>query len=311
MQIYQEGDLLKINKPIVTVGTFDGIHLGHQHIFKQVLKSAENINGEPVIVTFWPHPRMIVHPKSAEIMLLNTLEEKIELAQLQGIRHFIILSFTKEFSQLSSSEFIKEFLFKKIGLKGLILGYDHHFGKDRLGNSEQLHESAEKYGFFVENIEAFCLNGEKISSTKIRNALSTGNLEFANSLLSRNYSITGYVENGDKIGRKIGFPTANIRPDYNYKLVPCNGVYAVKVLIDKKEYLGMLNIGFRPTVNKGNENKSIEAHIIGFEGDLYGQKISLSFYKRIRDEMKFNSLEELTTQLDLDKEQISKYFLCI
>jgi riboflavin kinase / FMN adenylyltransferase len=308
MQVYKKGDSIKINKPVVTVGTFDGVHLGHQHIFKHVIESAENIDGEPVVVTFWPHPRMIVHTGDTEIMILNTLEEKIDIIQYLGIRHFIILPFTHEFSQLSSSEFIEEYLFKKIGIKGLILGFDHHFGKDRLGNSKQLHECAEKYGFFIKDVDAFCIDGEKISSTKIRNALSLGDLELANSLLSRNYSITGDVVEGNKIGRNIGFPTANIRPDYNYKLIPCDGVYAVKVLIDDKEYLGMLNIGLRPTVNKGNENKSIEVHIIHFNGDLYGKKISLSIYKKLRNEVKFKSLDELKNQLKSDKEQVIEYF---
>jgi riboflavin kinase / FMN adenylyltransferase len=308
MQIYNDADLIKIKNPIVTVGTFDGVHLGHQYIFKHLLKSAENFRGEPVVITLWPHPRMIVHPGGTEIMILNTLEEKIELIKFQGIKHFIILPFSKEFSQLSSSQFIEEYLHKRIGIKGLIMGYDHRFGKDRLGDSEQLKGCAQKYGFFIENVDAFCIKDKKISSTKIRDALFSGDIELANSMLSRNYSISGVVENGYKIGRNLGFPTANIRPDYNYKLIPSDGVYAVKVLVGDNEFPGMLNIGHRPTVNKGNENKSIEVHIIGFNGDLYGKQITLVFYKRIRSEMKFNSLDELKAQLENDKKMVINYF---
>jgi riboflavin kinase/FMN adenylyltransferase len=241
-------------------------------------------------------------------MILNTLEEKEELMQLQGINHFIVLPFTKEFSEMSSTQFIEEYLFKRIGIKGLIMGHDHRFGKDRLGNSEQLAGSAEKFGFFIEEVDPFCIGSEKVSSTRIRNALFNGDIELANSMLSRNYSISGFVEKGHKIGRNIGFPTANIRPDYNYKLIPGDGVYAVKVLIDNKEFTGMLNIGIRPTVNKGNENKSIEVHIFDFNEDIYGKKISLMFYRRIRNELKFKSIEELKNQLTIDMRHIKGYF---
>jgi len=308
MEVYTDLKKIKIRKPIVTVGTFDGVHLGHQHIFSQLTKAAKKSEGEPVVITFWPHPRMIVHPGGTDIMLLNTLEEKIELSQQHGILHLIVLDFSKEFSQLTSSQFIEEFLYKKIGIKGLILGYDHRFGKDRLGNSDQLQACAEKYGFFVQHVDAYCKDNEKISSTRIRNALISGNIKLANSFLSRNYSLTGIVEAGKKIGRNIGFPTANIQPDHDFKLVPLDGVYTVKVRINDKEFPGMLNIGIRPTVNKGNSNKSIEVHIIGFEGNLYGEKITLLFHDRIRNELKFNSIDELTNQLHSDKEHVISYF---
>ena len=308
MQIYTNDDLIIINKPVVTVGTFDGVHLGHQHIFNQLVKSAEQINGEPVVITFWPHPRMIVHQDGTEIMILNTLEEKIEFIKSLGINHFIILQFDEEFSRQTSSTFIKKYLHEKIGIKGLIMGYDHRFGKDRMGNSMELQGCAAKYGFFVKHIDPFCINEEKISSTRIRNALFDGDIETANRMLSRAYSISGNVEGGYRIGRILGFPTANVQPDYNYKLVPKDGVYAVKVLVNGLEYSGMLNIGLRPTVNKGNDNKSIEVHLLGFDGDLYGSKISLFFHKRIRNEMKFKSLEDLKAQLEIDKAQITAYF---
>jgi riboflavin kinase/FMN adenylyltransferase len=307
MQIYRKDEIIKIDNPIVTVGTFDGVHLGHQYIFKQLLNKADEVGGESVVITLWPHPRMIVHPGGTDIMLLNTLEEKIELIKYQSIKHLVVLPFTKEFAQLSSKEFIEDYLYKRIGIKGLIMGYDHRFGKDRLGNSDQLHACAGKYGFFIHDVNAYGIEGEKISSTKIRNALFEGDVELANSMLSRNYSVTGIVQSGKQLGRDLGFPTANISPDHHFKLIPADGVYAVKVLVENQEFNGMLNIGHRPTVNKGNENKSIEVHIIDYEGDLYGKKITLIFYKRIRNEMKFNSLEDLKKQLALDKFQISDY----
>jgi len=308
MQVYKNEDIININKAVVVVGTFDGVHLGHQHILRQLLAKADEYGGEAVVVTLWPHPRMIVHPGGSDIMILNTLEEKIDLMKHQNIKHLIVLPFSKEFSQLTSSEFIEDYLYKKIGIKGLILGYDHRFGKDRLGNSEQLHDCARKYGFFIHDVDAFGLNGEKISSTKIRNALFSGDVELANTMLSRNYSISGIVQSGKQLGRNLGYPTANITPDHNYKLVPADGVYAVKVSVDENIYTGMLNIGHRPTVNKGNENMTIEVHIIDYTGDLYGKRITLSFYKRIRNEMKFNSLDDLIKQLDLDKIEIVNYF---
>jgi riboflavin kinase/FMN adenylyltransferase len=308
MLVYKDINSINIKNPIVTVGTFDGVHLGHQHIFNKLLEIAQNVDGEPVVITLWPHPRMIVHPGGTDIMILNTLEEKIELIKLQGIKHLIVLPFNNEFSQLSSTQFIDEYLHQKIGIKGLIMGYDHRFGKDRIGDSEELTCFAKKYGFFIENVGAFCFEGKKISSTKIRNALFDGNIELANSMLSKSYSISGTIEEGEKLGRKLGFPTANLKPDYNYKLIPRDGVYAVKVEVEGVLFSGMLNIGHRPTINKGNENRSIEVHLIDFEGNLYGKKINLLFFKRIRDEVKYNNLEELKNQLKLDKSEIIRYF---
>jgi riboflavin kinase / FMN adenylyltransferase len=308
MKIYTENDQIEIINPVVTVGTFDGVHLGHQYIFNQLIINAKKIKGNPVVVTFWPHPRMVVHPGGTEMMLLNTFDEKINLIEKLGVAHIIVISFSKEFSELTSAYFIEEYLYKRIGIKGLIMGFDHRFGKDRMGNSDELHQCAQKYGFFIKNVEAFTLQDEKISSTRIRNALFDGNIELANKLLSRNYMVTGNVVKGDKIGRNIGFPTANIMPGHNFKLIPADGVYAVKVIIDKIEHPGMLNIGHRPTLNKGNDNKTIEVHLIDYQGNLYDQEVTLSFYKKIRNELKFKSLDELRQQLIKDKITISNYF---
>jgi riboflavin kinase/FMN adenylyltransferase len=308
MKTYWDINSINIKNPAVTVGTFDGVHLGHQYIFRQLINSATSNHTESMVITFWPHPRMIVNKGATEIMMLNTLEEKIDLIGRQGVQHFLILPFNQEFSQLSAAQFIEKYLFQKLHIKSLIMGYDHRFGKDRMGDFDHLKNCAEKYNFNIQQVEPFCLEGEKISSTIIRDALLNGKVDYANKFLSRNYSVTGNVKNGKKIGRDLGFPTANIHPDYNYKLIPHDGVYAVKVIVDGKEFIGMLNIGIRPTVNKGNENKSIEVHLIDFEGDLYDKKISLVFYKKIRNEMKFNSLDQLINQLKADKIQISNYF---
>jgi riboflavin kinase / FMN adenylyltransferase len=308
MKIYRENDQIEIPNPVITVGTFDGVHSGHQHIFRQLLINSKQVNGEAVVLTFWPHPRMILHPGGTEMMLLNTFDEKMKLIEEKGITHVIVIQFSKEFSQLSSAYFIEEFLHRRIGIKGLIMGFDHRFGKDRMGNSEELHKCAQKYGFFIKNVEALLMEDEKMSSTRIRNALFEGNIEWANKMLSRNYQVTGKVVNGYKIGRILGFPTANIKPDHHFKLIPADGVYAVKVLFDNKEYPGMLNIGHRPTINKGNENKTIEVHIIDFQGDLYEKQVTLAFYKKIRNELKFNSLDELRLQLIKDKKNITAYF---
>ncbi|NJO91441.1 MAG: riboflavin biosynthesis protein RibF [Chloroflexia bacterium] len=236
------------------------------------------------------------------------MEEKIELIEKEGIEHFIILPFTREFSKLSSKDFIDKYLHQLIGIKGLIVGYDHKFGKDRQGNFEDLKICAEKYNFKIKKIDAFRIHNENISSTMIRNALLNGQIEKANSYLSRKFTLPGQVTNGRKVGRNLGFPTANIQPDSKYKLIPKDGVYAVKVEVEKKMFLGMLNIGTRPTFDDGEINRSIEVHIIDFSGNLYHQNIKLHFYKRIRDELRFESIEELVNQLAVDKSNVMNYF---
>ncbi|MDF1550400.1 MAG: bifunctional riboflavin kinase/FAD synthetase [Bacteroidales bacterium] len=308
MKIYNDINNVKIKNPFVTVGTFDGVHLGHQHIFNKLKDIAKKHHGESVVITFWPHPRMVLNHSDDQVLMINTIDEKIELIEKQGIDHFIILPFTTEFSKLSSRDFIDTYLHKILNINGLIVGYDHRFGKDRLGNFDVLKECAKKYNFIIEKINAFDINGEKISSTIIRNQLLNGEVEHANKYLSRNFALSGKVTNGYRIGRNLGFPTANVQPESPYKLIPRDGVYAVQVIVENKIYSGMLNIGLRPTFNENNNDKSIEVHIIGFDGDLYGDNIKIVFHKRIRNEMKFNSIEELVAQLKNDKIQIEAYF---
>ncbi len=309
MKVYKDIYSANIKNPFVTVGIFDGVHLGHQAIFNRIKDLAQNNDGESVVITFWPHPKTVVGTSSSDINFINSLDEKIDLIEEQGIDHFIILPFTKEFSQLSSEKFIEHYLYQTLKIKGLVVGFDHKFGKDREGNFEVLTHYAQKYNFVIRKIDALSFGNINISSTNIRNALIDGNIELANSYLSRNYSISGLVINGKKIGRDLGFPTANINPDFANKLIPRDGVYAVRVAVHGYDYPGMLNIGHRPTINPGNADKTIEVHIIDFDGDLYHQKIKLSFYKRIRNELKFNSLDELISQLKKDKNQIETFFL--
>ncbi len=308
MKVYKDIYSVNIRNPFVTVGIFDGVHLGHQLIFDRLKELAKSNEGETVVITFWPHPKTVVETSDYEIKLINSLEEKINLIEEQGIDHFIILPFTKVFSQLSSETFIEHFLYQTLKIKGLVVGFDHKFGRDREGNFEVLMQYAQNFNFIIQKIDALSVGEIKISSTSIRNALLEGNIELANSYLSRNFSISGVVTNGKKIGRELGFPTANIKPDFAFQLIPFDGVYAVRVIVHGIDYSGMLNIGNRPTVNQGNESKSIEVHILGFEGDLYDKKIRLFFYKRIRNEMKFNSLDELKSQLKQDKEEIETFF---
>lgn len=304
MKIYQNiKDYSKSSYTVVTVGTFDGLHLGHQKIIRRMKELAKENNGETILVTFDPHPRLVVNSKSYDIKFINTQKRKFELLDKLGIDHLIIIPFTKDFAKTSSEDFIKGYLIDHIGAKKLIVGYDHHFGRNREGNYQKLHQLGEKHGFDVEEISAqYIDNHEAVSSTKIRNALMDGDVNLANKMLGYEYSITGIVVEGNKIGRTIGFPTANIEIEDKYKLIAAGGVYACKVNIDGNIYLGMGNIGTRPTV--GINGPVTEVHIFDFDKDIYGEEITIYFLNRIRDEKKFNNLDELKSQLEHDRVQV-------
>ena len=284
---------------VVTSGTFDGVHIGHQKILSRIRDIAQSHNGESVLITFWPHPRMVLMPEDHGIKLLSTFEEKKELIRELGIDHILRVEFTKEFSQLTSEQFIQQILIDKIGTNKLVIGYDHRFGKNREGGFAYLKENSRKYGFEVEEILRQDIDHVGVSSTKIRNALSQGAVDEAKSFLGRAYTLSGEVIKGDQLGRTIGFPTANIEVPEKYKLIPADGIYAVRVKVDEIIYDGMLNIGFRPTV--GGLGRRIETYIFNFEGNLYGNKITLLFEHLIRREMKFDGLEELKVQLKEDE----------
>jgi len=295
-----------IKNVVVTIGTFDGVHLGHKVIINQLKKAAEELEGESVLLTFFPHPRMIVFPDDNELKLLNTIEERKELLEKAGIDHLIIHPFSKAFSRLTALEFVRDILVNCLNVKKLVIGYDHHFGRNREGSFEDLVEFGEVYGFSVEEIPAKDIQQINVSSTKIRTSLLAGEIHAATQFLGYPYFISGTVVKGDKIGREIGFPTANIKPDETYKLIPKNGVYAVKVIVNEKEYEGMLNIGIRPTF-KGI-NQTIEVNIFDFDKEIYGQKIRVKFYERIRDEQPFEDLNELKNQLNIDKTKTIQIF---
>ncbi len=305
MKIYKNiEDFKGVKNPIVTIGTFDGVHVGHQKIIDRMRAVANKVDGETVLLTFYPHPRLVIHPDSKNLRFINIQKRKIELLEKAGIDHLIIIPFTKEFSKLTSNQFIKEYIAEKIQARKLIIGYDHHFGKNRLGDFSILYDLGKKYNFEVEKIPAQDVENIAVSSTKIRKALNEGKIKIANNLLGYEYSITGVVVQGNKIGRTIGFPTANIELEDEYKLITANGVYASRVEYEGVIYQGMSNIGVRPTVN--HSDLTIEVNIFDFDKEIYGETISIYFVDRIRSEVKFDDLEALKTQLILDKETVKK-----
>jgi riboflavin kinase/FMN adenylyltransferase len=300
VKIYHNIDLFQQGpNPVVTVGTFDGVHLGHQQIFALMKEEAMRCGGETVVVTFYPHPRLVIHPDSKNLKFINTQERKYEIISQNKIDNLIIIPFTREFSNLSAGEFVKRYLIEKIKMHKLIVGYDHHFGKDRLGGFNELKGLGKIHGFELREVPAMIIDSVPISSTKIRNALVEGHIRLANSLLGYYYSISGKVVYGNRIGRTIGFPTANIAQDDEYKLISAVGVYACKVDYHGSIYKGMGNIGYRPTIDVGN--LTIEVNIFDFDEEIYGEHIIIYFIERIRDERKFENLSALRDQLIIDR----------
>jgi riboflavin kinase/FMN adenylyltransferase len=287
------------NKPtIVTIGTFDGVHLGHKKILEQIVENAHSQNCESLVLTFFPHPRTILQADS-EMKQLNTLAEKTNLLSALGIDNLVIHAFDAAFSRLTAEEFVKQVLVDTFKIKKIIIGHDHRFGRNRTANIDDLIEFGNKFGFEVEEISAKEINEVSISSTKIRNALTEGNIELANNYLGYYYSLTGIVSKGKQLGRTIGFPTANIKIVEEYKLIPQNGVYIVQSNLDGIMYHGMMNIGTRPTVD--GTTQTIEIHFFDFQKELYNQKITISLLHRMRSEQKFESVDALKKQLDKDK----------
>ena len=287
MKVFRDlKEFKRLPNAVVTTGTFDGVHAGHQKILENLKEIAKNDGGETVLLTFFPHPRMVLFPDDNDLKLLNTLDEKIDLLEKAGIDNLIIHPFTQAFSRFTATQYVKDILTETIGVKKLVIGYDHHFGRNREGSYENLFQMAPQYGFELVEIPAQEIDAVNVSSTKIRKALIDGDIKSANSFLNYKYNLTGEVVEGNKLGRTIGFPTANIETDSSYKLVPGVGVYAVEVMVNGVLHRGMLNIGFRPTVNKILK-QTIEVHIFGFNSDIYGNKITLYFFEKIRDEVKF------------------------
>lgn len=307
MKIYHSFDeYKKVKKPVLTVGTFDGVHYGHQKIIERLKDAARQLGGETVLLTFFPHPRMILHPEDTSLKLINTIEEKAALLEKAGIDHLMVIPFTRDFSNLSSSEFIEEILVNTIGVKKLIIGYDHQFGKNREGDLRDLKENGPKYGFEVEEIPEQDVNDVAVSSSKIRQALQSGDIATANQYLGYPFFIRGKVVKGDQLGKKLGYPTANLYLEETYKLVPADGIYAVHVWYNGREHEGLLYIGHRPTLNGMTHN--VEAHIFDFDRELYHEQLQVDLLHFIRDDMKFESLEALIAQMDRDKEDALRFF---
>lgn len=301
MKVYHNIKDFSAPFPIVTMGMFDGVHLGHKVILDRLKELSDEKNGDPVVITFWPHPRLVLKNGNGNLRYLSTIDEKLLLLEKAGVEHAIILPFTPELSQKTACEFIEEILVEIVGIKYLIAGFDHHFGKDRKGALEDLNLCAKKFGFEVEKLEAFYLDDELISSTLIRDQIELGYIPEANRLLGYDYFLLGKVVAGNKIGRSIGFPTANIELTDGHKLRPGIGVYAVEVIYNQHNFQGMLNIGIRPTIDEATKVKSIEVHIFDFDKDIYGHEVSVVFKKKIREEKKFDSVAELQKQLEVDR----------
>ena len=292
-------DFPKIDNVVVTNGTFDGCHIGHQKILQQLKESAKSIQGKSVVLTYWPHPRIVLDKENDNFKLLYSIDERIALLKKYDIDYLVILEFTKEFAQQSSSEFIQQILVEGLNTKKLIIGYNHRFGKNREGGFDYLVKNADKFPFKIEEISKQVIDDEGISSTKIRKALHEGDVSLASSYLNTNFFITGKIVKGNQLGRTIGYPTANIQIESPYKIIPKDGVYAVYVQIQGIQKKGMMNIGIKPSIGKNDH--SLEVHIFDFNKDIYNQEIRVEFVKRIRDEQKFENIEILKKQLSKDE----------
>lgn len=292
--------LPQFKSDVLTIGTFDGVHLGHRQIIRLMKEEAEAIHGETVIITFHPHPRKIVAHGKHDVKVLNTLREKTELLAAEGIQHLAVVPFNEAFAEQSAETYIENFLVKKFHPHTIIIGYDHRFGKNREGDYHLLENMAERFGYKVREIPEHVLNEVTISSTKIREALLRSDIETANTFLGYHYFFEGKVVEGNKLGRTLGYPTANIAVEDEQKLIPANGVYVVKIALEGEEQLnGMMNIGTRPTIN--GTSRTIEVNIFDFNKDIYGQRLRVYLHKHLRSEVKFNGLDELTAQLAKDE----------
>jgi riboflavin kinase/FMN adenylyltransferase len=301
MVIHEDISSFSVQRPVLTVGIFDGVHLGHRYIIEKLKERARQLDGETVVLTLWPHPRIVLNQQDDHFKLLNTLEEKKYLLEQAGLDHLIVQPFTTGFSRLSSCDFIREILVDKYRILHLVVGYNHRFGRDREGNFRKLKDCAGKYGFGIEQVEAFQTAGRKISSTGIRDLLLKGKIRQANSMLGWDYGFSGNVIGGSRLGSSIGFPTANITLDKHYKLMPADGVYAVIAELKGSWYRGMMNMGNRPTVNDDPGRKTIEVHLFDFNRNIYSEQIRISYIARLRDEKKFRDIDALKEQLSLDR----------
>ena len=302
-------DLAEFKNSVVTIGTFDGVHLGHQKILNKLKNEANDINGESLLFTFYPHPRMVIFPESHNLKLIQTIDEKIESLREFGLDNLIIYPFTKEFSRLTAFEFVRDILVDKLKVKKLVIGYDHQFGRNREGDIEFLRETANIFDFEVIEISAEEIDEVNVSSTKIRNSIMDGNIARANEFMGKPFQVQGKVVQGKKLGREIGYPTINLQLNNEHKIMPLDGVYAVQVYIAGSKHFGMMNIGINPTINVPyKEEKKYEVHLFDFDQNLYDENVIVLFRKFIREEKTFDNLDALKLQIQADEKNIRKYF---
>jgi riboflavin kinase/FMN adenylyltransferase len=297
-------ETISIIQPVATIGIFDGVHAGHRFILDELVQKAKKHGGESVVVTLWPHPRLILDIDIQNFKLLHTREEKIRELERSGIDQLVFVPFDKEIASFTACEFVQNYLVDRLGVELLLVGYDNRFGRDRKGDPDGLALCASQNKFKIEKLPEFNPEFGKVSSTLIREAIQQGELEQAERMLGYHYYLSGSIVEGNHLGRQMGFPTANIHPNNPYKLIPMNGVYAIRMELKGKVYNGMLNIGFRPTIDSSSAVKTIEAHLFDVSGDFYDEPVVIHFVKRVRDEMKFSGLEALKQQLEKDKKLI-------
>ena len=304
MKVHSDLTKFKAQRPVITIGMFDGVHTGHRELLGQLTAKAKSVGGESVVITFWPHPRMVLKQDADKLRFLTSPEERTKLFSQLGIDHLVLIPFSLELANLTAEEFIQQILLGQLNIHHLMVGYNHRFGKGRQHSFEEYQAFANKYNFNISLVEAVLTDGMQTSSTDIRNHLLAGQMQEANKILGYQYTVSGRVVGGQQLGRRIGYPTANIEVEEPYKLIPPDGVYAVKVRVEGKEYGGMLNIGFRPTVSHNIDHRSLEVHIFDFNHDIYSEEVELEFIQRVRDEQKFANVDDLIAQLKKDEETI-------
>lgn len=308
MRVLSIDEQVDIVNPVVTIGIFDGVHKGHQYILNRLISRAKEENGSSVVVTLWPHPRIVLNKDVWNFRLLHSQEEKIQHLEKMGVDYLLIVPFSTDLASLDACEFVQQYLIEKLKISTLLIGYDNRFGKDRKGDPEGLAECSGKHGFKIEKIDEYINSVGNVSSTSIRKALLEGKLEDAKEMLNYDYYLAGTVVQGNHLGRKLGYPTANINPHTAYKLIPRDGVYATRIEVQNKLYQGMMNIGIRPTLDSANPVKIIEVHLFDFNEEIYDEDIMVYFDKRIRDEQRFTGLEDLRKQLEKDEEEVRGFY---
>ena len=309
MKIHSSFDTLKATKPVVTIGMFDGIHVGHRHLIARLTELARNCGGESVIITFWPHPRIVLKQDAQSLRFITTLEEKTRMLSELRIDHLVLLPFTLQLAAYTAEEFVEKVLVRSVGIHHLLMGFNHRCGKGRSHNYDDYAALAHKYGFSISRETPVAVDGLHCSSSAIRDSLLRGDVATANLLLGYPYRLAGRVVGGNRLGRTLGYPTANVEVEDEAKLVPANGVYACRVHTEGRDYHGMLNIGKRPTIQSDADKSNIEVHILDFNHDIYSEIITLDFVQRIRDEQKFDSLEALKAQIARDEVVVREYFM--